>query len=68
MVRSLRKKNNRKWLKTTLARLSPDGEPCLSYEEVDTSIIPPRPRLYGVVGGEIIEKVWREHQAVAAPA
>ncbi len=52
--------NNRKWLKTTLARLSPDGEPCLSYEEVDTSIIPPRPRLYGVVGGEIIEKVWRE--------
>jgi succinate dehydrogenase / fumarate reductase flavoprotein subunit len=60
--------NNRKWLKTTVARLSPEGEPSLSYQDVDTSIIPPRPRLYGVVGGEIIERVWRERQSAAAPA
>ncbi len=38
-------------LKTTVAKLSPDGDPQLSYEDVDTSLIPPRPRLYGLVGG-----------------
>ena len=52
--------NNRKWLKTTIATLGPDGEPKIEYEDVDASIIPPRPRLYGVVGGEAIEKVWKE--------
>ena len=52
--------NNRKWLKTTIATLAPDGEPQLSYEDVDTSLIPPRPRLYGLVGGEVIEEVWKE--------
>jgi succinate dehydrogenase / fumarate reductase flavoprotein subunit len=50
---------NRKWLKTTIATLR-GTEPQLSYEEVDTSLIPPRPRLYGLVGGEVIEEVWRE--------
>ncbi len=55
--------NNQRWLKTTVASLSPDGEPQLSYQEVDTSIIPPRPRLYGIVGGELIEKVWNQRQA-----
>jgi succinate dehydrogenase / fumarate reductase flavoprotein subunit len=51
--------NNRKWLKTTVA--SWNGEaPELSYEEVDTSLIPPRPRLYGLVGAEEIEKVYKE--------
>ncbi|WP_333870438.1 succinate dehydrogenase flavoprotein subunit [Desulforamulus putei] len=35
------------WLKTTKARFTPDG-PALSYEEVDTSLIPPRPRRYDV--------------------
>lgn len=55
--------NNRKWLKTTVAELSPDGEPNLTYEEVDTTLIPPRPRLYGLVGAEIIEEVWKERQA-----
>ena len=54
--------NNRKWLKSTIATLSPDGEPELAYEEVDTSLIPPRPRLYGVVGGEVIEQVWKERR------
>ncbi len=52
--------NNRKWLKTTIATLSPDGQPQITYEDVDTSIIPPRPRLYGVVGGQMIEEVWKE--------
>jgi succinate dehydrogenase / fumarate reductase flavoprotein subunit len=52
--------NNRKWLKTTIAKLAPDGEPQITYEDVDTSIIPPRPRLYGIVGGEVIEEVWKE--------
>jgi succinate dehydrogenase / fumarate reductase flavoprotein subunit len=58
--------NNRRWLKTTIAVLDSDGEPQLSYEDVDTSLIPPRPRLYGVVGGSLIEEVWQERQAARA--
>jgi succinate dehydrogenase / fumarate reductase flavoprotein subunit len=54
--------NNKKWLKTTLADYQPDGGVKISYEDVDTSIIPPRPRLYGVVGGQMIEEVWKERQ------
>jgi len=63
-------RNNRRWLKSTIAALEPDGEPRLSYQEVDTSLIPPRPRLYGLVGGELIEEVWNERQAACglAPA
>jgi succinate dehydrogenase / fumarate reductase flavoprotein subunit len=60
--------NNRKWLKSTIAVLGSDGEPQLSYEEVDTSLIGPRPRLYGMVGGDVIEEVWKERQAAHAPA
>jgi succinate dehydrogenase / fumarate reductase flavoprotein subunit len=52
-----------KWLKSTIARCGPDGEPVLSYEEVDASLIPPRPRLYGLVGAEVIEEVWKSRQA-----
>jgi succinate dehydrogenase / fumarate reductase flavoprotein subunit len=55
--------NNHKWLKSTIATLDAEGEPVLSYEEVDTSIIPPRPRLYGLVGAEVIEEVWKEREA-----
>jgi succinate dehydrogenase / fumarate reductase flavoprotein subunit len=55
--------NNRKWLKTTIATLSPDGQPQLSYETVDTSLVRPRPRLYGLVGGDVIEQVWKEREA-----
>jgi succinate dehydrogenase / fumarate reductase flavoprotein subunit len=54
---------NRKWLKSTIASFDAKGEPTLSYEDVDTSLIPPRPRLYGIVGGDIIEQVWKERQA-----
>jgi succinate dehydrogenase / fumarate reductase flavoprotein subunit len=54
--------NTKKWLKTTLARHGEDGHPVLTYEDIDTSLITPRPRLYGLVGGEVIEEVWRERQ------
>ncbi len=54
--------NNRKWLKSTIATFDKEGEPQISYEEVDTSLIPPRPRLYGVVGGDAIEEVWKQRQ------
>lgn len=57
---------NRKWLKTTVASVDQAGNPTLHYEDVDTSLIPPRPRLYGLVGGEIIEEVWRERTERAA--
>jgi len=53
---------NRKWLKTTLATVDAAGEPQLTYEDVDTSLIPPRPRLYGLVGAEVIEEVWKSRQ------
>ena len=53
------KKKNDKWLKTTIAEHTSDG-PVISYEAVDTSLIPPRPRTYGLKGAEIIEEVWRE--------
>ncbi|MBM4000706.1 MAG: succinate dehydrogenase flavoprotein subunit [Planctomycetes bacterium] len=50
------------WLRTTIAEW--DGNRIrLSYEAVDTSLIPPRPRLYGLVGAEVIEQVWKERQA-----
>ncbi len=55
--------NTRRWLKSTIAVLDPEGEPQLSYEDVNTSLIPPRPRLYGLVGAEVIEEVWKERQA-----
>ncbi len=57
--------NTRKWLKTTVAQLDAQGEPQLTYEDVDTSLIPPRPRLYGLVGAEEIEFVWKQRQAKA---
>jgi succinate dehydrogenase / fumarate reductase flavoprotein subunit len=56
---------NRQWLKTTIATYNGangSGDPQLAYEDVDTSLIPPRPRLYGIVGGDVIEQVWRERQ------
>jgi succinate dehydrogenase / fumarate reductase flavoprotein subunit len=58
--------SSRKWLKTTIALPGPDGEPVLTYEDVDTSLIPPRPRLYGLVGAELIEEVWKRRAAQRA--
>jgi len=53
------KEKNEKWLKTTIAEHTPAG-PKFSYEPVDTSLISPRPRTYGLKGAEIIEEMWRQ--------
>ncbi len=37
--------NNEKWLKTSVA-LYKNGQPDITYEEVDTSLVTPRPRKY----------------------
>ncbi|QDS92778.1 Fumarate reductase flavoprotein subunit [Roseimaritima multifibrata] len=59
--------NNRKYLKTTVASWNASTDkPDLTYEDVDTSLVPPRPRLYGLVGAEEIEKVWQERAAKKA--
>ena len=60
--------NTRKWLKTTIATCTSGGDALLTYEDVDTSLIPPRPRLYGLVGGELIEEVWKQRAAKTAAA
>jgi succinate dehydrogenase / fumarate reductase flavoprotein subunit len=58
-------KNNKQFLKSSVATF--DGtEPDVQYEDVDTSLIPPRPRLYGLVGAEVIEEVWKERSVSKA--
>jgi succinate dehydrogenase / fumarate reductase, flavoprotein subunit len=53
--------NNKKFLKSTVATWNHQASmPDIVYEDVDTSLIPPRPRLYGLVGAEDIEEVWNE--------
>src|SRR4051812_6525991 len=59
--------NNAKWLKSTIAQWTGDDVE-ITYEDVDTSLIPPRPRLYGLVGAEDIEKVWNERAAAKKAA
>jgi len=54
--------NTARWLKSTVARAGEDGHPRISYEDIDTSLIPPRPRLYGLVGADVIEEVWKERR------
>jgi succinate dehydrogenase / fumarate reductase, flavoprotein subunit len=54
--------NSRRFLKSSIATLKGD-HPEITYEDVDTSSIPPRPRLYGLVGADEIEKVWKERSA-----
>jgi succinate dehydrogenase / fumarate reductase flavoprotein subunit len=58
--------NTRQWLKSTIAIDTQNGEPRLTYEEVDTSLLPPRPRLYGLVGAEVIEETWKSRAAAKA--
>jgi succinate dehydrogenase / fumarate reductase flavoprotein subunit len=61
--------NNRRFLKSTIAVWDgKSNQPQMSYEDVDTSIIPPRPRLYGLVGADVIEEVWKERSAAKAKA
>ena len=52
-------KKNDKFLKSSVATLK-GNDPEINYEDVDTSGIPPRPRLYGLVGAEVIDEVWTE--------
>ena len=53
--------NNLKYLKSTVAVWNDDASmPKINYESIDTSLVPPRPRLYGLVGAEVIEEVWNE--------
>ncbi len=60
--------HNQKWLKSTIATWnSGRQQPDLTYEDVDTSLIPPRPRLYGLAGAEEIEQVWNERAAAKRP-
>lgn len=59
--------HNAKWLKSTIAQWTGD-EVEITYEEVDTTLIPPRPRLYGLIGAEDIEKVWKERSAARETA
>lgn len=54
-----------KWLKSTVVSFA-NNDPVITYEDVDTESIPPRPRLYGLVGAEVIEKVWNERAAAKA--
>ena len=58
--------NTKRWLKSTIASHGADGDPQIVFEDVDTSLLPPRPRLYGLIGGELIEEVWKERQKKAA--
>ena len=54
--------NIAKFLKSSIATY--DGTDVnITYEDVDTSIEPPRPRLYGLVGAEEISIVWKERKA-----
>ncbi len=60
--------NNRKYLKSSITRWDEASRsPDLTYEDVDTSLIPPRPRLYGLVGAEVIEEVWKERAGAKTP-
>ncbi|MCK6455386.1 MAG: succinate dehydrogenase flavoprotein subunit [Phycisphaerae bacterium] len=56
------KARNEKWLKTTIAEHTPAG-PRFSTEPVDTSLIPVRPRTYGLKGADEITKTWIEMAA-----
>ena len=61
--------NNQKWLKSTVATWdAASGQPQLAYEEVDTTLVPPRPRLYGLAGADAIEDVWKKRAAAKLKA
>ena len=57
--------NNKKFLKSTICTWN-GSEPDVTYEDIDTRLLAPRPRLYGLVGAEVIEQVWKERSAAKA--
>ena len=54
--------NNQKWLKSTVVSWN-GTDPDIQYQDVDTSLIEPRPHLYALVGAEVIMDVWTSRQA-----
>ena len=59
--------SNEKWLKSSIATWTGSSVD-ISYEDVDVSLIPPRPRLYGLVGAEVITEVWKKRQQARSAA
>jgi succinate dehydrogenase / fumarate reductase flavoprotein subunit len=57
--------NNKKFLKSTICTWN-GSDPDVTYEDIDTRLLAPRPRLYGLVGAEVIEQVWNERSAAKA--
>jgi succinate dehydrogenase / fumarate reductase flavoprotein subunit len=51
--------NTNKFLKSSVCSWK-GQEPDLVFEDIDTRLMKPRPRLYGLVGGEVIEEVWKQ--------
>jgi succinate dehydrogenase / fumarate reductase flavoprotein subunit len=52
------KKRNDRWLKSTISTHTPSG-PKITYDDVDTTLIHPRPRTYGLKGADEIERIWK---------
>jgi succinate dehydrogenase / fumarate reductase flavoprotein subunit len=59
--------NTSKYLKSSVCTWRGD-KPELKYEDVDTRLLSPRPRLYGLVGAEVIEQVWKERSEARSRA
>jgi succinate dehydrogenase / fumarate reductase, flavoprotein subunit len=59
--------NNRRFLKSSIATVE-GSDVSISYEAVDTSLILPRPRLYGLVGADVIDQVWKDRVAKQSKA
>jgi len=57
--------NTQQYLKSSICTWQ-GHEPDLTYEDVDTRLLPPRPRMYGLVGAEVIEQVWKERTEAKA--
>ncbi|GAB5407039.1 MAG: succinate dehydrogenase flavoprotein subunit [Aureliella sp.] len=58
---------NDKFLKSSIATLK-GTHPEITYEDVDTGAIAPRPRLYGLVGADAIEEEWKNRADSKKPA
>ncbi|MDD4888983.1 MAG: succinate dehydrogenase flavoprotein subunit [Phycisphaerae bacterium] len=63
------KVNTERWLKTTVADFTGvDARPKIDYQPVDTSLIPPRPRTYGLKGAKKVEEAWAKMSRADAAA
>jgi succinate dehydrogenase / fumarate reductase, flavoprotein subunit len=57
--------NTKRFLKSSVCSWN-GHEPELKFEDIDTRLMAPRPRLYGLVGAEVIEQVWKERTEAKA--